>query len=147
MANLAHSKVHKAIASGQLIRPSICELCDKDVTKETTQIWHTGTRHKRLVAHHWRGYDYPFDVWWICSSCNRRLIGRHDGSLTKEQARWWIKSQGRFTNKQDYEADRQSRITNQLVVQQGIVQRKHKALLRAKKHLAEMERLVGQCQC
>jgi hypothetical protein len=40
----------------------------------------------RTWGHHWRGYEYPLDVWWVCSSCNR-LLDCHDGSVSLEEAR------------------------------------------------------------
>lgn len=64
--------VNAAIYRGELTRPNRCELCcAEDIF---------------TVGHHWRGYDFPLDVWWICRSCNRKLKGIHDASLTKEQA-------------------------------------------------------------
>lgn len=43
-----------------------------------------------IVPHHFRGYDFPLDVWWVCRSCNRRLVNKHDDSLTIEEARKYI---------------------------------------------------------
>lgn len=40
-----------------------------------------------IVAHHWRGYDYPDDVWWVCYACNYVLQGCHNGAFTLEEAR------------------------------------------------------------
>lgn len=67
----AHRLVHKAKQAGQLVPLTSCELC--------------GNSAQKIRAHHWRGYGYPLDVWWICCRCNA-LIKEHDGSLTKEQA-------------------------------------------------------------
>jgi hypothetical protein len=68
--------LRRKVFKGDLIRPDICELC--------------GTSLDRIVGHHWRGYDYPFDVWWVCDSCNRLLKDHHDSSMTKEQARNFV---------------------------------------------------------
>lgn len=70
---------------------TICEICGTDVSKIKTEVWHKGTRHNKLIAHHWRGYGHPLDVWWVCYSCNRRLSG-HDGKMTKQQAIEFIKN-------------------------------------------------------
>ena len=48
------------------------------------------TPRKPLRGHHWRGYEYPRDVWWICQSCHKRLgnMGiEHDGKVSLEEAR------------------------------------------------------------
>jgi len=50
-----------------------CLLCNEQNTK--------------LVRHHWNGYDNPNDLWRICYRCNTLLKGKHDGSLTIEQAK------------------------------------------------------------
>lgn len=65
---------NQAIKTGEVERRSSCELCDSK---------------SRIVGHHWRGYDYPLDVWQICDSCNGILRGRkyHNGSVSKEEAR------------------------------------------------------------
>lgn len=59
--------------------PQRCELCDRET---------------KLVGHHWRGYDFPSDVWWICGMCNVALIGpeAHSGVLTKTEARALMQS-------------------------------------------------------
>lgn len=86
----ARQQVYYVVKRGELVKPTVCELCECDVTAPQdswiTQIF-GGESHARIVAHHWRGYDHPLDVWWICASCNRKLVGKHDGSLTREQAR------------------------------------------------------------
>lgn len=67
----AHFIVYKAKRRGILTPPKSCELC--------------GNATQRIVAHHWRGYRYVLDVWWLCRTCNACLL-IHDGSLTKAQA-------------------------------------------------------------
>lgn len=71
----AYLEVNKAIKAGLLVRLDTCELCNAK---------------GRTVTHHYNGYDKPLDVWHICYSCNISLAGRHDGSLTLEQAREFI---------------------------------------------------------
>jgi hypothetical protein len=86
--NPAHGKVNAAIVKGTLIRPKNCELCGEldHIYRPTIHKW---ARHN-IIAHHWRGYEYPLDVWWICKSCNRRLHGCHDGTMTRDEARRFI---------------------------------------------------------
>lgn len=76
----ARFKVAKAIEEGKLVRPTQCELCGDSPLKKISG-------QHRIIAHHWRGYDYPLDVWWICRVCNGILSKDHDGALTKAKAR------------------------------------------------------------
>lgn len=77
-----YKRVSRAVASGQLVKPERCQLCDRDRIK--------------LTAHHWRGYSeqYQFDVWWVYQSCNSRLAGDrfHDGSVSISEAREFVSS-------------------------------------------------------
>lgn len=83
----ARSRVAVALRSGKLAKPAVCELCGYDSLRRDDPSYTPSYLHPRIVAHHWRGYDHPLDVWWICASCNTKLTGRHDGTLSKEQAR------------------------------------------------------------
>ncbi len=71
----AANRVREAHLNGELAYPERCELCDK--------------KAKRIITHHWRGHDYPLDVWFVCDACNFKLHGpeRHNGSITKDLAR------------------------------------------------------------
>ena len=69
---VAMRRINQAIKNGTRTRLDKCELCNK---KENT------------VAHHYLGYDRPFDVWWICRECNANLP-YHNGEITKEQAKY-----------------------------------------------------------
>lgn len=71
----AHCAVARAVLKGVLVRSTMCETCDTETY---------------TVAHHWHGYGYPLDVWWVCRRCNRKLIRCHDGRLLLEQARNYI---------------------------------------------------------
>lgn len=73
--------LNEHVRRGTLLRPGTCDLC--------------GNSNCEIVGHHWRGYDFPLDVWWICPRCSNLLKGKHDGSMTKEQARDYV-SGGRF---------------------------------------------------
>ena len=76
--HVAHRAITRAIKIGILIRKDHCEVCGLDREVEP---------HLRIVGHHWRGYDFPLDVWWVCSQCNNSLHNRHDGGITIEEAR------------------------------------------------------------
>lgn len=49
----AHRKLQWAIESGKMTR-GLCECCGTEKTD----------------AHHWNGYDNPYDVQWLCRSCH-----------------------------------------------------------------------------
>ena len=102
------------------IEPQECELCG--ITKLEIMRSHEGLievcrehgfsepepRKRYFAAHHWRGYEYHEDVWWICYSCNRKLHNVHDGSLDKDAARRFIKSGGPFGGGWRLRANRES---------------------------------------
>ena len=76
----------EAIRDGKLVPLDKCEICGK-------QRWSKVYSFENAVVihpHHYMGYDFPFNVWWICRSCNRKLINKHDGSFTIEEAREFI---------------------------------------------------------
>lgn len=87
----AHGKVSWAVKTGVLIRPDICELCG-DAPGWSHNNNRRGIPNQRplIVAHHWNGYNNHLNVWWICASCNLILGDRHDGSMTKDQARLFV---------------------------------------------------------
>ena len=67
---IAVRRVGQALRNGTLRRSDTCQVCGEKC---------------KTVGHHYRGYDYPFDVWWICRKCNAKLP--HDGSMSLEVAR------------------------------------------------------------
>ena len=71
---VAMRRVKQAKDNGTLIPPTECEICNKPCTP---------------VAHHWKGYNYPFHLWWVCHSCNSN-IPVHDGSWSIQDARQHI---------------------------------------------------------
>ena len=85
----AHLKVRQAIDKGILIRPDVCELCGVNVVQRNEMLKRFGFEKKRPMtfAHHFNGYDDPLNIWWICPSCNSQLAGKHDGTLSLEEAR------------------------------------------------------------
>lgn len=80
--NSASKLVELAIKRGELSRGEQCQICGKKP--------HSNGDVHTIVGHHWKGYDYPLLVWWICRSCNRFLLV-HDGSLCLEEARVYVK--------------------------------------------------------
>lgn len=85
----ARFTVSHAIEQGIIKRGTLCELCGIDTTiplQKQVSLLKRDRDYPRIVGHHWKGYEYPLSVWWICLSCNTRLIGYHDGGLTKEDA-------------------------------------------------------------
>lgn len=84
----ATKAVKKAIDSGELTKGETCELCGCGARDRKTPILVDYAFYSPwtsiIVAHHWRGYDYPLDVWFICQSCNVILGDRT--RFTKDQA-------------------------------------------------------------
>jgi len=92
----ARSAVARAILKGKLVRPTVCELCGKSTAKHELievkgKVFMRPETHL-ISAHHWNGYEPEnwLNVWWVCQGCNVRLGNRHDGSLTKEQAKEFV---------------------------------------------------------
>lgn len=65
---IASKRLNQAIANGTIQKGTSCVTCDCE--------------DDNLVAHHWKGYDYPFSVWWVCRSCNYYLP--HNGISVKD---------------------------------------------------------------
>lgn len=85
----AHCLVKKAIERGELTRLEYCEVCEK--TTDTLRAERKTAADILIFGHHWKGYNHPLDVWWVCHSCNMKLAGRHDGKLaTPKDARAFI---------------------------------------------------------
>ena len=73
--------VERAIKNGEMVRPEQCEVCTSIPAKHVAHA---------IVAHHWRGYDFPLSIWWVCRSCNRFLAHKHDGSLNMQEAKKYV---------------------------------------------------------
>lgn len=68
---------HKALYNKRLTPDESCVICESN---------------EEIRGHHWKGYDFPLDVWWVCRKCNSRLARKHDGSLsTPDDARKYIR--------------------------------------------------------
>ncbi len=68
---IAGRRVNQALNNGILSKGDYCQICLESC---------------ETVGHHFKGYDFPFDVWWVCRRCNANLRP-HDGSLTLDEAR------------------------------------------------------------
>lgn len=60
----AYSRVRTAIKNGLLARPSSCSRCGEPDKKPITGV-------HSIQGHHYKGYDYPLDVEWLCPKCHR----------------------------------------------------------------------------
>lgn len=80
--NRAYTTLHRAVDAGKLVKPDTCQLCGRNC------------QHIRIGGHHYKGYNYPLDVWWVCQRCNGLLEFRHDDSLTLEAARHLVTASG-----------------------------------------------------
>lgn len=59
----AYRQVRSAVARGELSKPATCSKCGRDPGR--------GSDGRSLIqAHHFKGYDFPLDVEWLCSSCH-----------------------------------------------------------------------------
>ncbi len=54
----AHNLVDRAVKNGKLIKPKICEACNKP--------------GRQIEGHH-NDYSKPLDVTWLCSACHKQL--------------------------------------------------------------------------
>jgi hypothetical protein len=76
VAEVARDHLRKEVKAGRIVKPDQCQLCGTDGL---------------LFGHHWRGYAFPLDVWWVCISCNT-VLKVHDGSQSFESARRIVKT-------------------------------------------------------
>ena|ERR1044071_5333977 len=57
----AHAAVWRAVKRGKLSKPESCENCKKPVPRA------------KLHGHHYKGYDHPLDVQWLCALCHVKI--------------------------------------------------------------------------
>ncbi len=62
---LAQQILHRALRKGEIIKPSVCNVCG-----EKERLARDG--RTLLQAHHHNGYDKPFDVKWLCVWCHSK---------------------------------------------------------------------------
>lgn len=53
------------VRSGKIVRPDTCQLCGQQPPRGRDG-------RSRIQAHHHRGYEFPFDVQWLCSACHEQ---------------------------------------------------------------------------
>ena len=63
--NGTYSKVQYAVRIGKLIKPFLCESCNK--------------QSKRIAGHH-ESYKKPLEVVWLCQSCHNEVHRIHENS-------------------------------------------------------------------
>jgi hypothetical protein len=85
----AQQAVSQAVEEGRLVRPEACELCGEVPDPILVGKFGGSFYRTSIFAHHWKGYDHPLDVWFICRACDGKLRGPecHNGSISKEEAR------------------------------------------------------------
>lgn len=64
----ARRKVKIAIEKGELVRPSLCEICKCE---------------GNIQAHH-HDYSKPLDVLWVCISCHENIHHLNEGNISLE---------------------------------------------------------------
>lgn len=60
----ARLAVNRAVKSGRLVRPDICQHCGKTPKR--------GSDGRSLIQGHHKDYSKPLDVEWICAKCHRK---------------------------------------------------------------------------
>jgi hypothetical protein len=55
----ARNKLNYAVRKGRIIKPTKCSKC--------------GVTACKIEGHHHRGYYYPLDVIWLCTSCHCKI--------------------------------------------------------------------------
>lgn len=113
------NKTVNLIRNGTIKRTSGCQLCNYP----NRNVDSVG----KVVAHHWKGYDYPFDVWFICHSCNTRLRGKHDGVFNLEQASVYVSE---FDREWIYDVCKSNPLTSRAELVAEAKRRRHDFLMR-----------------
>ena len=74
--NMARGRLRRAVENGKLKKPILCEEC------------HAQPPRNLLQAHHYKGYEYPLAVQWLCPMCHRnahRKVIFHPTTWMKEE--------------------------------------------------------------
>ncbi|MEE9117819.1 MAG: hypothetical protein V3U02_04390 [Calditrichia bacterium] len=58
----SHDMVDRALKTGKLIKPNICDEC---------------TKKRKLEGHH-KDYSKPLDVQWLCKKCHNKKTNKYD---------------------------------------------------------------------
>lgn len=56
----ARGRIRDAVRYNKIIKPKICPICAKEI--ET----------KHMQGHHYKGYEYPLDIKWMCRWCHSK---------------------------------------------------------------------------
>jgi len=70
MQVVAMRRLKQALDNGTIKKEQVCLVCEKE---------------GKTVAHHYKGYEHPFSVWWVCYKCNANIP--HDQEYTLEEVR------------------------------------------------------------
>lgn len=71
---VASRRLNQALVKGTIKKEFVCLVCGNE---------------GKTVAHHYKGYDFPFNVWWVCYKCNANIP--HDQEYTLEEVRGFLK--------------------------------------------------------
>ena len=68
----ARAAVNVAIKNGTLVRPLACSKCGiiDNISLDGRAVIH---------AHHYKGYEFPLDVEWLCVKCHFKIDKRKSG--------------------------------------------------------------------
>jgi len=64
-----HYLVQQAVKKGQLIKPKVCAICNKE---------------KSLRAHH-EDYSKPLEVLWVCNQCHKHIHEIYNEEYDEQQ--------------------------------------------------------------
>lgn len=67
----ARGAIRRALKRREIERPSKCQKCNKG--------GRTSDGRAFIHAHHYRGYEYPLAVRWLCPSCHFKIDLRYRG--------------------------------------------------------------------
>jgi len=106
-AHNARAAVHRALKTGEIVRPEHCERCQQ--------------RSLRLEAHHW-DYREPLDVRWLCPPCHS-VIHPHHSNINGRLPKWRAPGEGHCTIEKAAEILSVSRPTVYSLISKGELKR------------------------
>jgi len=133
------AKTRKHINDGELVPKTYCEICGREEGLNRKN----GHKGIRIVPHHYKGYEYTMDVWWICRACNLLLSNKHDHSIkTLDAARVHIFNDPMFHYKNVDRDEVKNRIS---LLQEELLIMKRR--LKWSTVLSESQRLLSYIPC